>query len=222
MLDKRCHADAALEGLDDGATVMVGGFGNSGEPIELLECLLERGVGELVVIANNGGSGDFGLARLLKNGRVRKLVCSYPRTPGSTIVQELYAKGQIELEVVPQGTLAERIRAAGAGIGAFFTPTGAGSKLTEGREHRMFDGRLQVLELALPADVALVKADRGDRWGNLSYHLSARNFNPVMAAAAALTVAQVREVVPLGALSPEHVMTPSLHVDRVVEVGERR
>lgn len=201
---------------------MVGGFGNSGEPVELLDGLLASDVRELVVVANNGGSGDFGLARLLRNGRVRKLVCSYPRTPGSTIVQELYAKGAIELDVVPQGTLAERIRAAGAGIGAFYTPTGAGSKLTEGREQRMLDGRLQVLEMALHADVALVKADRGDRWGNLSYHLAARNFNPIMAAAAQLTIAQVREVVPLGAFSPEQVMTPSLHVDRVVEVGGRK
>ena len=219
MIDKRCPPERALEGIDHGATVMVGGFGNAGEPVELLELLLERGVEDLVVIANNGGSGDFGLARLLAHHRVRKLVCSYPRTPGSTVVQELYARGEIELEVVPQGTLAERIRAAGAGIGGFYTPTGAGSELTEGREHRMLDGRLQVLELPLHADVALVKADRADRWGNLDYHLSARNFNPIMAAAARLTIAQVRQVVPLGGLAPEQVVTPSVYVDRVVEMG---
>lgn len=219
MPDKRRTLEEALEGIEDGATVMVGGFGNSGEPVALLEQLLFQGVRDLVIVANNGGSGDFGLALLLRHRRVRKLICSYPRTPGSTVVQELYAEGAIELEVVPQGTLAERIRAAGAGIGGFYTPTGAGTELTKGREQRVLHGRPHVLELPLSADAALVKADRADPWGNLTYHLSARNFNPIMATAANLTVAQVRQVVPLGDLPPEQVMTPSVYVDRVVEMG---
>ncbi|MDA8310125.1 MAG: 3-oxoacid CoA-transferase subunit A [Actinomycetota bacterium] len=219
MPDKQCTMQEAFEGIEDGATVMVGGFGNAGEPIALLEQLLSLGVRDLVIVANNGGSGEFGLARLLRHRRVRKLICSYPRTPGSTVAQELYAEGAIELEVVPQGTLAERIRAAGAGIGGFYTPTGAGTELTKGREQRIMNGRAHVLELPLSADVALVKADRADPWGNLTYHLAARNFNPIMATAASLTIAQVREVVSLGEIPPEQVVTPSVYVDRIVETG---
>ena len=219
MIDKQVALDAAMSGIADGSTVLVGGFGNSGEPVELIEALRRQGTKDLVIVANNGGTGRTGLAALLEAGLVRKLICSYPRTADPVVVQRLYRDGLIDLELVPQGTLAERIRAAGAGIGAFYTPTAAGTRLAEGKEERMINGRRHVLEHALHADVALVKADRADRWGNLVYRRAARNFNPVMATAAAVTVAQVRQVVPVGTFDPEEVVTPSVYVDRIVEVG---
>jgi 3-oxoadipate CoA-transferase alpha subunit len=219
MIDKQVALDAAMSGIGDGSTVLVGGFGNSGEPVELLEELRRHGAKDLVIVANNGGTGHLGLAALLEAGLVRKLICSYPRTSDPVVVQRLYRDGLIDVELVPQGTLAERIRAAGAGIGAFYTPTAAGTRLAGGKEERVINGRRHVLEHALHADVALVKADRADRWGNLVYHRAARNYNPVMATAAALTVAQVRQVVPVGGFDPEEVVTPSVYVDRIVAVG---
>jgi 3-oxoadipate CoA-transferase, alpha subunit len=219
MIDKQVALGAAMSGIADGSTVLVGGFGNSGEPIELLEALRLHGAKDLVIVANNGGTGRSGLAALLEAGLVRKLICSYPRTSDPVVVQRLYRDGLIDIELVPQGTLAERIRAAGAGIGAFYTPTAAGTRLAEGKEERVIDGRRHVLEHALHADVALVKADRADWWGNLAYHRAARNFNPVMATAAALTIAQVRQVIPVGEFDPEEVVTPSVYVDRIVAIG---
>jgi 3-oxoadipate CoA-transferase alpha subunit len=219
MINKQVAPGAAMSGIGDGSTILVGGFGNSGEPVELLDALRRHGARNLVVVANNGGSGHYGLAALLEAGLVRKLICTYPRVPGSVVVQQLYRDGLLDLELVPQGTLAERIRAAGAGIGAFFTPTAAGTRLAEGKEQRVINGRRHVLEHALHADVALIKADRADRWGNLVYHRAARNYNPVMATAAALTIAQVRQVVAVGDFDPEEVVTPSVYVDRVVETG---
>jgi 3-oxoadipate CoA-transferase alpha subunit len=219
MINKQVALDAAMSGIGDGSTILVGGFGNSGEPIELLDALRRHGAKNLVVVANNGGSGHYGLAALLEAGLVRKLICTYPRVPGSVVVQQLYRDGLLDLELVPQGTLAERIRAAGAGIGAFFTPVAVGTRLAEGKEQRVINGRRQVLEHALPADVALIKADRADRWGNLVYHRAARNYNPVMATAAAVTIAQVRQVVAIGDFDPEEVVTPSVYVDRVVQIG---
>ena len=219
MIDK-CVASMtdALAGISDGAVVMVGGFGTVGQPNELLEGLLERGTRDLVIVSNNAGSANFGLGLLIQLGRVRRLISSYPRATGSRVFEERYAAGEIELELVPQGTLAERIRAAGAGIPAFYTPTGFGTQLTEGKPTATLDGRPCVLERALHADVALVEAWEGDRWGNLSYRGSGRNFNPIMATAAKLTVAQVQRVVALGAIAPDHVVTPGVYVDRLVEV----
>ena len=219
MIDK-CVASMtdALAGISDGAVVMVGGFGAVGQPNELLEGLLERGTRDLVIVSNNAGSANFGLGLLIQLGRVRRLISSYPRATGSRVFEERYAAGEIELELVPQGTLAERIRAAGAGIPAFYTPTGFGTQLAEGKPTATLDGRPCVLERALHADVALVEAWEGDRWGNLSYRGSGRNFNPIMATAAKLTVAQVQRVVALGAIAPDHVVTPGVYVDRLVEV----
>lgn len=219
MIDKQVALDEAMPGIADGSTVLVGGFGNSGEPVELLEALRWHGAKDLVIVANNGGTGHTGLAALLEAGLVRKLICSYPRTSDPAVMQRLYRDGLIDIELVPQGTLAERIRAAGAGIGAFYTPTAAGTRLADGKEERLINGRRHVLEHALHGDVALVKADRADRWGNLVYHRAARNYNPVMATAAALTIAQVREVVPVGGLDPEEIVTPSVYVDRIVTIG---
>jgi 3-oxoadipate CoA-transferase alpha subunit len=204
--------------MPDGATVMIGGFGGAGQPAELIDALIEQGARDLVIVNNNAGNGDTGLAALLKTGRVRRIVCSFPRQADSHVFDALYRAGKIELELVPQGNLAERIRAAGAGIGAFFTPTGYGTELARGKETRRIDGRDHVLEHPIRADVALIKALRGDRWGNLVYRKAARNFNPVMATAAAVTVAQVSEIVELGALDPEHIVTPGIHVTRVVRV----
>ncbi len=219
MLDKRVATLAdAVDGVPDGATVLVGGFGNSGIPVELAHALLEQGAKDLVLVTNNAGSGDSDVAALLRERRVRKIICSYPRSKGSVWFEELYRARQIELELVPQGTLSERMRAAGAGLGGFFTPTGADSLLAQGKETRMIGGRRHVLEQPLPGDVALVKADRADRWGNLVYHSAARNFGPTMCMAAALSVVQVREVVELGELDPEAVVTPGIFVDRVVRV----
>lgn len=219
MIDKLAASVAeALHGTPDGATVMVGGFGTAGIPEALIDGLIEQGARELTVVNNNAGNGDTGLAALLKAGRVRKIVCSFPRQVDSWVFDGLYRSGRIELELVPQGNLAERIRAAGAGIGAFFTPTGYGTPLAEGKETRLIDGRHYMLEYPLHADLALVKAERGDRWGNLVYRKAARNFGPIMAMAARRTVASVHEVVPLGGLDPEAIVTPGIFVSRVVQV----
>ncbi|MDF1478301.1 3-oxoacid CoA-transferase subunit A [Leifsonia sp. H3M29-4] len=212
---------AAVADIPDGATVMIGGFGRAGQPVELIDALREHGAGGLTVINNNAGNGDTGLAALLAAGQVAKMICSFPRQVDSHVFDALYRAGRIELELVPQGTLAERIRAAGAGIGAFFTPTGYGTELAEGKEVRTIAGRPQVLEHALHADYALVSAWRGDRWGNLVYRKTARNFGPIMASAARTTVAQVDRVVELGELDPEAVVTPGIHVARLVPVPER-
>lgn len=208
----------ALGDVPDGSTVMIGGFGPAGQPVELVEALLHHGAGDLVVVSNNAGNGDDALARLIELRRVRRIVCSFPRQVDSWHFDAAFRAGRIELELVPQGNLAERIRAAGAGIGAFFTPTGYGTPLAEGKETRVLDGVPMVLETPIRADVALVKADRADGAGNLVYRRTARNFGPVMATAAARTVVQVREVVPVGALDPESVVTPGIYVDAVVEL----
>jgi 3-oxoadipate CoA-transferase alpha subunit len=222
MIDKTVpDAAAAVAGIADGSTVMIGGFGRAGQPVELIDALIAQGAGELTIVANNAGNGDTGLAALLAERRVRRIVCSFPRQHDSWVFDGLYRAGQIELEIVPQGNLAERIRAAGAGIGAFFSPTGVGTPLAEGKEERTIDGRRYVLEYPITADVALISARSADRWGNLVYRETARNFGPVMASAAATTIVQVDEVVPLGAIDPETVVTPGLFVDRVVAVGRR-
>jgi 3-oxoadipate CoA-transferase alpha subunit len=219
MIDKIVtDCAAALADVPDGATVMIGGFGTAGLPNELLEALLAQGARGLTIVNNNAGNGDTGLAALLAAGRVRKIVCSFPRQADSHHFDALYRSGRIELELVPQGNLAERIRAAGAGIGGFFTPTGYGTDLAKGKETRVIDGRGYVLEAPIHADFALIKAERGDRWGNLSYRMTARNFGPVMAMAAKVTVATVHEIVELGSLDPEAVVTPGLFVQRVVKV----
>jgi 3-oxoadipate CoA-transferase alpha subunit len=209
-------AAEAVADTADGATVLVGGFGSAGQPVELIEALLDSGAADLTVVSNNAGNGDTGLAALIRDGRVRRMVCSFPRQSDSWHFDARYRAGEIELELVPQGNLAERIRAAGAGIGAFFTPTGYGTPLAEGKETRMIDGRGFVLEHPIRGDVALVKAHRSDELGNLVYRKTARNFGPIMAAAAATAIVQVEEVVPIGAIDPEHVVTPCLYVDRVV------
>jgi 3-oxoadipate CoA-transferase alpha subunit len=211
-------AAEAVAGVRDGATVMVGGFGPAGQPVHLLQALLEAGAGDLTVVSNNAGNGDTGLAALVGAGRVRRMVCSFPRQADSHHFDRRYRAGEIELELVPQGVLAERIRAGGAGIGAFFTPTGYGTPLAEGKEVRELDGRMQVLETALRADLALVRAHRADGLGNLVYRRTARNFGPVMATAAATTAVEVAELVATGSIDPETVVTPGLYVDRVVVV----
>lgn len=219
MIDKIVEScAAALADVPDGATVMIGGFGTAGLPNELTEALIAQGAKELTVVNNNAGNGDSGLAALLAAGRVRKIVCSFPRQADSWHFDRLYRSGQIELELVPQGNLAERIRAAGAGIGGFFTPTGYGTELAKGKETRLIDGRWYVYETPIHADFALIKAECGDRWGNLTYRMTARNFGPVMAMAAKTTVATVHEIVELGALDPEAVVTPGLFVQRVVKI----
>lgn len=220
MIDKTCEsAAAAVAGVPDGATVLIGGFGTAGLPTALIDALLAQGARDLTVVSNNAGNGETGLAALLKARRVRRILCSFPRQADSYVFDALYRAGEIELEVVPQGNLACRIEAAGAGLGAIYTPTGFGTLLAEGKETREIDGRQYVLEMPIKADYALIKADRGDRWGNLVYRKSARNFGPIMARAARCTVAQVREVVPLGSLDPEAVITPGIFVHRVVAVG---
>jgi 3-oxoadipate CoA-transferase, alpha subunit len=208
----------ALAGTQDGATVMIGGFGTAGIPNELIDGLIAQGAKDLTIVNNNAGNGDEGLAALLKAGRVRKIICSYPRQADSYVFDALYRSGKVELELVPQGNLAERIRAAGAGIGAFFTPTGFGTELAKGKESREINGKHYVLEMPIHADVALIKAERGDRWGNLTYRKAARNFGPVMAMAAKKTVATVHELVELGALDPEHIITPGLFVHQIVRI----
>ena len=222
MIDKTVtDAAAAVAGIPDGATVMIGGFGRAGQPVELIDALIEQGASDLTIVNNNAGNGDTGLAALLATGRVRRVVCSFPRQHDSWVFDRLYRAGEIELELVPQGNLAERIRAAGAGIGAFFSPTGVGTELAEGKELREIDGRMFVLEHPIKADYALISALRADRWGNLVYRETARNFGPIMATAATTTIVQVDELVPLGWIDPETVVTPGIFVDRVVAVGER-
>ncbi|WP_326709409.1 MULTISPECIES: 3-oxoacid CoA-transferase subunit A [unclassified Streptomyces] len=222
MTTQMCaDADEAVAGIEDGSTVLVGGFGMAGMPVDLIDALIRQGAKGLTVVSNNAGNGDTGLAALLAKGRVRKVICSFPRQSDSWVFDELYRAGRIELEVVPQGNLAERMRAAGAGIGAFFCPTGVGTLLAEGKETREIDGRTHVLEYPIKGDVALIGAYRADRMGNLVYRKTARNFGPVMATAATTVIAQVREIVDTGALDPETVVTPSIFVDRVVQEAGR-
>jgi 3-oxoadipate CoA-transferase alpha subunit len=222
MIDKIfTSVAAAVAGIGDGSTVMIGGFGTAGMPSELIDGLLETDARDLTIVSNNAGNGEIGLAALLKARRVRKIICSFPRQTDSYIFDGLFRAGEIELEVVPQGNLAERIRAAGAGIGGFFTPTAYGTLLAEGKETRLIDGRHYVLESPLHADVALIKAHKGDRWGNLVYRKTARNFGPIMAMAAKTAIVQVSEVVPLGGLDPESIVTPGIFVQRVVQVEPR-
>jgi len=213
------NPEAALADLPDGATVMIGGFGNAGMPAALIDALIARGARDLTIVNNNAGNGDTGLAALLKAKRVKKILCSFPRQADSWHFDALYRAGEIELELVPQGTLAERIRAAGAGIGGFYTPTAVGTRLAEGKETRRIGDRDYVLEYPIHADYALIKADRADRWGNLVYRKTARNFAPIMASAAKCTVVQVREAVELGALDPEAIVTPGIFVKRVVKIA---
>jgi 3-oxoadipate CoA-transferase, alpha subunit len=221
LIDKIVGSVAsALEGIRDGSTVLVGGFGAVGQPDTLIEGLIEQGAKDLTVIANNAGAGRVGLAKLMEAGRVRKIICSFPRSAGSVVFEDLFKAGKLSLEIVPQGTLAERLRAAGAGVAAFYTPTAYGTKLAENKEVREINGRHYVLEYALPGDVALVEAWQADRWGNCSYRASGRNFNPVMAMAGKLTIVQTRHVAALGALDPEAIVTPGIFVNRVVHIPE--
>ena len=222
MIDKTVpDVASAVAGIADGATVMVGGFGRAGQPVELIDALIDAGARELTIVSNNAGGGDVGLARLIAEGRVRKVVCSFPRQSDSWHFDTAYREGRLELELVPQGNLAERIRAAGAGIGAFYSPTAVGTPLAEGREQRVIDGRTYLLEYPLHADVALISGLAADRLGNVVYRRTARNFGPIMATAARTTVVQVDEIVEVGALDPEAVVTPGIFVNRVVAVGER-
>ena len=219
MIDKlRTSVVEALADIHDGATIMIGGFGGAGQPAELIDGLIAHGARDLVIVNNNAGNGDTGLAALLKNGQVRKIICSFPRQADSHVFDGLYRAGKLELELVPQGNLAERIRAAGAGIGGFFTPTGYGTDLAKGKETREIDGRMYVFESPIHADFALIKAEQGDRWGNLTYRKTARNFGPIMAMAAKVSIASVHEVMELGSIDPEHVITPGLFVQRIVQV----
>ena len=204
--------------MKDGSTVMIGGFGTAGIPNELIDGLIAQGAKDLVIVNNNAGNGESGLAALLKAGQVRKIICSFPRQADSQIFDALYRSGKLELELVPQGNLAERIRAAGAGIGAFFSPTGYGTELAKGKETREINGKFYVLEMPIYGDVALIKAETGDRWGNLLYRKAARNFGPVMATAAKMTVATVHEVVELGKLDPESIVTPGIFVSKIVKI----
>lgn len=208
----------AVSGIKDGSTVMIGGFGTAGMPSELIDALIDQGARDLTVVNNNAGNGDIGLAALLKTKRVRKIICSFPRQADSYVFDALYRAGEIELELVPQGNLAERISAAGSGIGAFFSPTGFGTLLAEGKETRVINGRNYVLEHPIHADFALIKALKADRWGNLIYRKTARNFGPIMARAAKTTVVQVDEMVELGDLDPEVIITPGIFVNRVISL----
>ncbi|WP_449353875.1 3-oxoacid CoA-transferase subunit A [Xanthobacter autotrophicus] len=219
-MDKtRPDTQSCVADIPDGATLLVGGFGGAGMPHELIEAVIARAPKDLTIISNNAGNGTTGLAALLAAGLVKKVVCSFPRQADSFVFDKLYREGRLELELVPQGNLVERIRAGGAGIGAFFTPTGYGTPIAAGKETRQIDGRNYVLEYPLKADFALIKAHRGDRWGNLTYRKTARNFGPVMATAATVTVAQVEDIVPLGTLDPEDIVTPGVFVDRLVAIG---
>ena len=211
----------ALKDIGDGSTILISGFGGAGLPIFLLDALFEQGTKNLILISNNAGSQGVGIAKLVAGGRVKKMICSFPRQPESGAFDELYRQGKIELELVPQGTLAERIRAGGAGIGGFFTPTGFGTELAKDKECREIDGINYVFEKAIHADFALIKADKGDRWGNLVYHGTARNFAPIMATAAKCTIAQVNQTVELGELDPEAIITPGIFVKRIVLVGKK-
>lgn len=214
--------DEAVAGIADGSTVLVGGFGLAGMPLDLIDALVRQGATGLTLVSNNAGNGTVGIAALLEAGQVRKVICSFPRQTDSYIFDDLYRAGKVELEIVPQGNLAERIRAAGAGIGAFYSPTGVGTPLAEGKETRVIDGRSYLLEHPIKGDVALISAYRSDRLGNLVYRKTARNFGPVMATAATTVIAQVTEIVPIGALDPEIVITPSIYVDRVVQAAARK
>lgn len=219
MIDKTATSlMEALSHIGDGATILIGGFGTAGQPEELIDGLIDLEVKELTIVNNNAGNGDYGLGRLLKTGAVKKIICSFPRQSDSWVFDDLYRAGKIKLELVPQGNLACRIQAAGMGLGAVFTPTGFGTRLAEGKETRHINGKDYVLEYPIAADFALIKAYKGDRWGNLVYRKSARNFGPIMAMAAGVTIAQVNEVVELGALDPEHVVTPGIFVKHVVQV----
>jgi 3-oxoadipate CoA-transferase, alpha subunit len=213
--------DEAVAGIADGSTVLVGGFGLAGVPMDLINALVRQGATGLTLVSNNAGNGTAGLAALLEAGQVRKVICSFPRQSDSYVFDRLYRAGKVELELVPQGNLAERIRAAGAGIGAFYSPTGVGTPLAEGKETRVFDGRTYLLEHPIKGDVALISAYKSDGLGNLVYRKTARNFGPIMATAAATVIAQVNEIVPIGALDPEAVITPSIYVDRVVQAAAR-
>jgi 3-oxoadipate CoA-transferase alpha subunit len=222
MIDKQVSdVSAALDGIGHGATVMISGFGETGLPEALIDGLRTRGVGGLTVVNNNAGTGSTGIAALLRAGLVSKVICSFPRQVGSTVFDDLYRAGDVELEIVPQGTLAERIRAAGAGIGGFFTPTGFGTEIAAGKETREIDGRNYVFEFPLFADIALISAFRADRLGNLVYRKTSRNFGPIMATAASITIVQVDEIVDAGSLDPETIITPGIFVDRVVAIGSR-
>jgi 3-oxoadipate CoA-transferase alpha subunit len=220
MIDKRAGSVAeALDRIRDGAVVLLGGFGAVGQANELVEGLIEQGARDLTIVANNAGSSERGLPQLLAAGRVRRVVCSFPRGGiGSSVFEELFKAGKVELEIVPQGTLAERLRAAGAGIPAFYTPTGVGTVMAQGKELRDINGRMHMLEYALPGDIALIEAWQADRWGNLVYRGAARNFNPIMASAASRTIVQTNQLVELGELDPEVIVTPGIFVDRVVRI----
>jgi len=221
MIDKTIATlEQAVSGIQDGATIMIGGFGNAGMPSALIDALIAQGARDLTIVNNNAGNGETGLAALLKAKRVKKIICSFPRQADSHHFDALYRAGEIELELTPQGNLAERIRAAGAGIGGFFSPTGYGTMLAEGKETRLINGKHYVLESPIHADFALIKALRGDRWGNLVYRKTARNFGPIMAMAAKCAIAQVDEIVELGQLDPEHIVTPGIFVQRVVKAQE--
>jgi len=223
MIDKVIGSlEAAVADIKDGATVLCAGFGAVGAPDELIDALQAQGARDLVIVANNAGNGRTGLAGLIASGHVRKVICSYPRSTDSTAFDDAYKAGKIELELVPQGTISERMRCAAAGLGGFYSPVGVGTRLAEGKEAREIDGRLYVFEKPLKGDIALLKADRADRWGNLTYRKSARNFNPTMAMAAELSIVQVREVVALGAIDPESVATPGIFIDRIVQLGGKR
>ena len=221
MIDKRIrNAAEAVADITDGSSIMVGGFGEAGSPIELIHALIDQGASDLTIISNNTGSGEVGLAALLKARRVTKVICSFPKSANSTVFPELYGEGFTELELVPQGTLAERIRAGGAGIPAFYTPTAVGTQLAAGKEEREFKGRRYLLEHGLTADFALIKGSKADTHGNVVYNKTARNFSPIMAMAANTTIAQVKEVVQPGILDPETVITPGIFVERVTEITE--
>lgn len=214
-------ADAAVAGIEDGSTILVGGFGLAGMPFDLIDALIRQGAKDLTVVSNNAGNGEVGLAALLKAGRVRRVMCSFPRQVDSYVFDELYLAGKVDLEVVPQGNLAERMRAAAAGIGAFYSPTAVGTPLAEGKETREIEGRTYLMEYPIRGDYALISACAADRSGNLVYRKTARNFGPVMATAAATTIVQVADIVPTGSLDPESVVTPSIYVDRLVQVEAR-
>ncbi len=219
MIDKTLlSASEAIAQIPDGSTIMIGGFGTAGQPAELIDALIAHGARDLTIVNNNAGNGDLGLAALLKAGRVKKIICSFPRQADSYEFDKLYHAKKIELELVPQGNLACRIQAAGAGLGAIFTPTGFGTRLAEGKETRRINGKDYVLEYPITADFALIKAYKGDRWGNLVYRKTARNFGPIMATASQCTIAQVREIVPLGDLDPENIVTPGIFVRHVVKI----
>jgi len=223
MLNKiKNSLEESIEPIQDGASIIVSGFGEAGVPYELLNAVMDKGLKELVIIANNAGTHDKGIAALIRAGRVRKVVCSHPRPPNAEAFAEAYRAGKIELECMPQGTLAERLRAAGAGMGPFFTPTGFGTLIAQGKEQRVIDGKGYILEQPLPGDFALIKAHLGDRWGNLTYRFAARSFGPVMCTAGKYTIVQVSKVVALGELDPEFIMTPGIFVDAVVATGETK